>query len=312
MAVSFFERFALIDLSSMRRMQLIEVLDQTWFPRSLRDATTDTLQFILNLGNLYKPIVPRLRKAFEDASTHQVLDLCSGGGGPWTQLYRVFEEEENFPVDISLTDKYPNLGAFEHARTASQNKINFQTDPVDAKRIPAELKGFRTLFTSFHHFPPREARAILQSAVDTQQGIGIFEAARRHPLTIFFIFLLPVVALVLVPFVRPFRWSRLIWTYLVPVVPLVLLFDGLVSCIRTYSPRELRELIGGLSANAYKWDMGEEKGGLLPISITYLVGYPDPKRTGFFSRCAARPPFEPITCSRASSVARRRSWESLP
>jgi len=260
-------------------MQLIEIHDQTWFPRSFRDATTDTLQFILNLGNLYKPIVPRLRRAFEDTRTHQVVDLCSGGGGPWLRLHRVFEDEENFPVDICLTDKYPNIGAFEHARTASQNKINFHADPVDATQIPTQLKGFRTLFTSFHHFRPKEGRAILQNAVDTQQGIGIFEVTRRHPFAIFLVFLVPVVALVLIPFIRPFLWSRLIWTYLIPIIPLVLLFDGVVSCMRTYSPKELGELTEGLPANAYEWDMGEEKEGLLPISITYLVGYPNPKRT---------------------------------
>jgi hypothetical protein len=255
-------------------MQLIEIHDQTWFPRSLRDATTDALQFILNLGNLYKPIVPRLRSGFEDARTHRVVDICSGGGGPWLRLYRIFEEEENFPVEICLTDKYPNIRAFEHARTTSQNKITFHANPIDATQIPTDLRGFRTLFTSFHHFPPKEARAILQNVVDTQQGIGIFEIARRKPLTIFLTFLVPVVSLVTTPFMRPFRWSSLIWTYLIPIVPFILLFDGVVSCIRAYSPKELAEFTEGLSANTYDWTVGEEKGCLLPIPITYLIGYP--------------------------------------
>lgn len=260
----------------MRRMHLIEIHDQTWFPRSLRDAVTDTLQFLFNLGNLYKPIVPRLRKAFEEARAHRVLDLCSGGGGPWLRLYRVFERQEHFLVDICLTDKYPNLGAFDHARIASRNRIHFHADPVDAKQIPAELKGFRTLFTSFHHFRPEDARAILQDAVDQQQGIGIFEVPGRHPLTILLAFLVPVVSLVVVPFIRPFRWTRLLWTYLIPIIPVVLWFDGIVSCIRTYSPPELGELTAGLSRNGYTWDMGEERGSLLPVPITYLIGYLNP------------------------------------
>ncbi len=48
-------------------------------------------------------------------------------------------------------------------------------------KVPRELKGFRTMFTSFHHFPPEEARAILQNAVDAGEGIGIFEITRRAP-----------------------------------------------------------------------------------------------------------------------------------
>src|SRR5450759_4223616 len=35
------------------------------------------------------------------------------------------------------------------------------------------------------------------------------------------------------PWIRPFRWSRLLWTYLIPIIPLVFLFDGVVSCHRT-------------------------------------------------------------------------------
>ena len=88
--------------------------------------------------------------------------------------------------------------------------------------------------------------------------------------------MVPVLALIFVPFVRPFRWSRLLWTYLIPLVPFVLLFDGIVSCIRTYSPAELGELLEGLSANEYQWDIGEERQGPLPVTITYLIGLPSP------------------------------------
>ena len=39
--------------------------------------------------------------------------------------------------------------------------------------------------------------------------------------------------------------------YLIPVIPFVLWFDGIVSCMRTYSLRELGELTAGLPANGY-------------------------------------------------------------
>ena len=87
-----------------------------------------------------------------------------------------------------------------------------------------------------------------------------------------------MVSLVTTPFLRPFRWSNLIWAYLIPIVPFVLLFDGVVSCIRTYSPRELAELTKGLSSKAYAWKMGEEEAGLSSIPITSLIGYPIAKQ----------------------------------
>jgi hypothetical protein len=258
----------------LSRMHLIEFHDQAWFPSSCRDAVTDSLESILGLGNLYAPIVPRLCRALQKARTHQVVDLCSGSGGPWTRLLPVFQKQGNFAVRVCLTDKYPNVEAFRHAGNASQDKIGFHPDTVDATHIPAELKGFRTLFTSFHHFQPVEARALLQDAVDNQQGVGIFEIPRRNLLTMLLVFLVPIAALAVVPFIRPFRLSRLIWTYLIPVNLAVLFVDGIVSCLRAYSLDELFGLTRGLSASGYTWEIGEERRYLTSVPVTYLIGYP--------------------------------------
>jgi hypothetical protein len=217
----------------MHRRQLIEIHEQRWCPDSLRDTVTDTLQFVWNLVDCYEPIVPRLRRALLETGTCQVVDLCSGGGGPWRRLVRNLEGEDRLPVDVCLTDRFPNLRAFEHSMRSSHTRFTFHPVPVDATRVPTDLEGFRTLFTCFHHFPRKEARAILQDAVKGRQGIGIFEAPKRDWLTILLVFFMPVMAFALVPFIRPFRWSRLLWTFPVPVSPFVLWFDGVISCLRT-------------------------------------------------------------------------------
>jgi hypothetical protein len=260
-------------------MHLIEIHDQTWFPRFLRDYFTEALQLIFNVGSLYIPIVDRLQSALKDARACRVLDLCSGAGGPWLWLCQLVEQEGYLPIDIWLTDRFPPARTFDLKSIDSRNRIHFHPAPVDATNAPSDLNGFRTLFTSFHHFKPQEARAILQDAVNKREGIGIFEVPRRCFLTILLVFAIPVADLMLVPFMRPFRWSRLIWNYLIPVIPMVLWFDGIVSCLRTYSPSELGELITALAANNYRWDIGEERGSLLPVSVTYLIGFPNPRGT---------------------------------
>ena len=263
----------------MHRMHLIEIHDQTWFPGFLRDYVTEALQFIFNVGRLYLPIVDRLQKALRDAGTRRVLDLCSGAGGPWLRLSHLLEQQGYVPIDIWLTDRFPPARALDPERIGSQNRIHFHPAPVDAMAAPANLNGFRTLFTSFHHFRPQEARAILQDAVNKREGIGIFEVPRRCFLTMLLVFAMPIAALILVPFIRPFKWSRFLWTYLIPVIPAVLWFDGIVSCIRTYSPRELGELIAGLSENNYRWEIGETRGSLFSVPVTYLIGCPSPRVT---------------------------------
>jgi hypothetical protein len=276
----------------MRRVQFFEFHEQPWFPSFLRDGITDALQFGINLLNSYGPIAPLLRDALGSSwngtkltqagvgladagrdlsggsiSGRPVVDLCSGGGGPWLRLSRMLPG-----LEIWLTDKYPNVGAFEKVGASAEEGIHFYTGSVDAMAVPLELKGFRTMFTAFHHFPPEEARAILQNAVDAGEGIGIFEMPRRAASTMGLTFAFVFLLFLCTPWIRPFRWSRLFWTYVVPALPVVLLFDGWVSCLRTYRPAELRELVGQLAAGGYVWKMGEQGGGRAPI--TYLVGYP--------------------------------------
>jgi hypothetical protein len=143
---------------------------------------------------------------------------------------------------------------------------------VDATRVPRELPGFRTVFTAFHHLRPDQARAVLADAVGKGEGIAVFECARRGILPLLGTLPTPLRVLLATPFIRPFRWSRLFWTYLVPVVPLVLVFDSVVSVLRVYSVQELRELTAGLGR--YRWDIGTVRGRPIPIPITYLVGVP--------------------------------------
>jgi hypothetical protein len=169
-------------------------------------------------------------------------------------------------VPVLLTDLYPHHGA---------SGLPLHAEPVDARAVPPALDGFRTLFTSFHHFPPEEARAILADAVDQRQGIAVFEAARRAPREIAVVAFTWLGALAAAPFIRPWRWSRLFWNYLPPVLPLLGTFDGVVSCLRAYSCAELAELVQGL--DSYEWDIGEMRGGWSPLRGTYLIGVP---RTG--------------------------------
>jgi hypothetical protein len=215
-----------------------------------------------------------LLTALRRAGGSHILDLCSGGGGPWLWLHQTLAEK-GVSMSVCLTDKYPNLQAFEQWTRETNHAIRFHPHPVDATHVPDELPGFRTMFTAFHHFRPEHARAVLADAVRKRQGIGIFEATHRSLLGLLLMLSTPFIVLVLTPFIRPFRWSRWLWTYLIPLVPLIALFDGLVSCLRTYRVSELREMIARLNSNDYHWEIGTVQSKLIPIPVTYLVGVPN-------------------------------------
>lgn len=148
----------------MKRRHLVKLEDLPWWPRVFRDAETDYLATSLRVAKTYAVMVPRFVAALKQCGATQIIDLCSGGGGPWSELLPALRAE-GADVSLCLTDKYPNIAAF--AKVAEKvPAVRFETESVSAIDVPERLTGFRTVLTAFHHFRPADARAILASAVD--------------------------------------------------------------------------------------------------------------------------------------------------
>ncbi|QEC54271.1 hypothetical protein FRZ59_12255 [Anseongella ginsenosidimutans] len=252
-------------------MHLFEFEDQTWFPKLFRDFTTDFLRYAAQnqKQELHEKIASILNSGLKKSGTDYLVDMASGGGGMLVSLNTLLLKKHP-SLKILLTDFYPNLEAFKMSRRSALN-LDFIGRPIDAREVPPSLKGLRTQFLSFHHFKPKDAQRILQNAVDSQSGIFIFEDQDRSWSGILCELYAPVKLLKSVPYIKPFKFSRLIFTYLIPIVPITLLWDGLVSCLRTYSLKELKSLISKVDpGETYEWEMGRFKYGARPV--VYLLG----------------------------------------
>ncbi|MCG8576865.1 MAG: hypothetical protein MI810_18435 [Flavobacteriales bacterium] len=256
----------------MARMHLFEFEDLKWFPTSIRNYGTDFLQFITNKFDFYKGVIPILEEGIKEAGNNQIIDLASGGGGGWKSISKHLKDKQPH-LKIKLTDYYPNLGALKRMQEFDSEIFDYETESVSALDVPEHLKGLRTQFLSFHHFKKEDARQILQNAVDCDSPIAIFEGQVRdfpHLLKNFFS---PISVLIATPFITPFSFGRLFFTYILPIVPLFVWWDGIVSVLRTYSVKEMEGLVGELKGNErFEWKIGKhkEKG----ITVPYLLAYP--------------------------------------
>lgn len=250
----------------MRRQRWFELHDQPWFPAYFRDLVTEALEAVWNQNHTYRPIARLLRDAVRRSGAERIVDLCSGGGGPWLGLYGDVADDSE--LEVCLTDYYPNTRMMFRAM-GENSEFTARTEPVDATQVPAELRGFRTIFSAFHHFDPEAARAMLADACAHREGIGIFEGARPNAWTIIAVTAVPFLGLRAALTVRPLRWDRILWSCVIPLVPAVLWIDGVLSCLRSYSLDDLRELTAGLPAPDYEWQIGDAPGR---VPIRYLIG----------------------------------------
>src|SRR3954468_21935322 len=102
----------------MRRLHLLELEDQAWFPAVIRDLATDYLQFMQTVFRLDRAMAPLVRRALEETGARRIVDLCSGGSGPVRMLVAHLKAE-GLEVHATLTDLYPNVAAFSQIARAS-------------------------------------------------------------------------------------------------------------------------------------------------------------------------------------------------
>src|SRR4051794_4367676 len=93
----------------MRRLEMPEIHDHPQFPSPVRNFVTDALQVLWQFGRSYHSILPRLYKSLCAAGSGEILDLCSGGGGPWPSLLEELNNKYGTTLTLHMTDKYPNV-----------------------------------------------------------------------------------------------------------------------------------------------------------------------------------------------------------
>ena len=183
------------------------------------------------------------------------------------------------PVRVFLSDKFPDPDSLKRWSSEDAGDIAYISEPVDAAHVPPHLDGVRTMFEGFHHFKPDEARDILADAAAKRRGIAIFDAGLRKPGGYLLLALSPLITiftyLLITPWIKPRRFSRFLWTYLIPVVPLATCWDGVISLLRTYEPDALKSLTDTIPSDHYTWETGRASTGTPVFDFVYIVGYPE-------------------------------------
>lgn len=235
---------------------------------------TEYLEWVIDLGGPYDSSAERIASLLRESGESQVLDLASGGAGPWLRLHPLVARALGRDVRVVLSDLHPNRTAFARAERASGGAIVGHATSVDATSVPPALRGLRTMFTSLHHLAPEQVEAVFRAAARDRRPFAAFELTHRSPLGLLMIVasLLPII--LGAPFIRPFRLERLVLTWLIPLLPLLIVWDGLVSTLRTYTVDELRAIAEQVQEPGYTWEIGTRQQAPSPLPMSYVIGRP--------------------------------------
>ncbi|OLN95982.1 hypothetical protein CCHL11_07094 [Colletotrichum chlorophyti] len=258
------------------RFHLFEIDDQPWFPSFLRAY----VQEALHRAWVYKvPVLQTSPPAHVAAEilqsvlgprlpSYTFIDFCAGSGGPTPAIERAVNRhlaaQKRPAVNFVLTDLHPNPDSWARA-AAKSDHIGYEPRSVDAAAAPGDLvagyasggkKVFRLFNLAFHHFDDPLASAILKNTLETSDGFAIFELQGRDVQSFFMPALLGLGTLLFTPLLA---WKLrsltvLIFTYLIPILPFVLVFDGYISALRTRTPAEVEALMKSCGARTEGWE----------------------------------------------------------
>ncbi len=266
----------------MKRIQLFEFEDFTWLPKPIRTGMTNLIVVFHKMTGTSNVIADLIEKVRSKHPFSQIVDLGSGSGGAMPEVIRqINENTEAAPLQLILSDLHPHPDIVARFNKDESKNISYHPDSVDATRLKDVPQGLKTMMNSFHHMPPDKARDILRSAQEKREPLLIYEMAENNiPTLVWWLFLplslaiLIVMTLFMTPFVRPLSWQQVVFTYLIPVIPILYAWDGQASMVRMYTFKDVEELLKDIKQDDYSWEMGQAKKENGKKQGYYVLGLP--------------------------------------
>lgn len=266
----------------MKRIELFEFEDFSWFPEVIRTSMTNLIVVFHKMMGTSEVVSNLILDLKQKNNFDQITDLGSGSGGPMLEvIQQVNNNQKVDKVKLILTDLHPNPEFVKKINNLKLENVTYHDQSVNATNIDAAPAGLKTMIASFHHMNPTIAKKILNSAQTNREPILIFELAKNNIPTLLWWLLLPIslpililMSAVMTLFVRPLTFKQILFTYLIPIIPLAYAWDGQASLIRTYTFDDVKSLIGETDDDDYYWEIDDAKKANGKKLGYYIMGYP--------------------------------------
>lgn len=220
-----------------------ELEDHGWFPGLFRRYQAEYIGSIVNWFKLYRPLVADLQQLIDADKARVIQDLCSGSGIPAIDMHRQLKGKHQ----MILSDKFP-VRPFTDG-----SQISYVQEEVDVLLLEPQPSVCYTMYNGFHHFSDAEQQLLIKKMVMMRNPFLIAEILTPGIFTMGkIIFAATLLQLFTAPFVQPFSFQRLFFTYIIPVNVFTVLYDGVISVVRSKTVKQYENLLGNLSTTDLK------------------------------------------------------------
>lgn len=236
-------------------MFLFEFMDHPKTPRVLRETLLDVLDYCnTDFRPYYRTIAQKIRAI---ARERRLTTIVEPGAG-YAPLTRALAEPNSEQLTLIPCDLFPETETWQRLENQYGTKVQPVYEPVDftVRREWPPGTGI-VLCAALHHIPQPLRRNTLMALHDSADCVLIFEPVRKTAFSMFLVLFALIPALLTPAFRmhRPGRLRRTLFCWLIPLVPLMFVWDGLVSCLRQWSPAEWTDFISTLPSGSRHLDI---------------------------------------------------------
>jgi hypothetical protein len=208
-----------------------ELEDYSWFPSLLRNFQVEYIGFVAVKLNIYELFIDHLQTLPQPMQT--MTDLCSGSGEPAISIFR----KSGCFTHLTLSDKFPI------SLKLNDEQISDEIQKIDVLKMEFKHGTCYTMFNSFHHFKDAEKLKIIHKIQKSGSDAFIVEVLQPTIYCFFKIVITTTIGvLFLTPFIAPFSFKRLFFTYIIPLNILTITFDGIVSVFKSRSVKQYQKM----------------------------------------------------------------------
>lgn len=180
--------------------------------------------------------------ALEYAQSHGLTHIVEMGAGtaPLTRL--MAESPLSAGMHLTACDRNPQVECYEALERRYEGVSTVKTSVDYAEPHEWPPRTMLVILGSFPALPEAVRHQALTSLTRSADRVMVWEFVRKTPFSMFLASLTFFVALLL-PLAwihRPGALRRILWCWLIPVIPFIVAFDGVAWCCRAWTDKEWR------------------------------------------------------------------------